>query len=211
MIVPLASRTSAPFRQTDPLCSRSVLECEDASVLNSMSCTRLGGLAATFMVLLLGACGGSGDDAGSGGTVVAAVVGSDIDVAVAAEGALPAVSPSTARLSLENGRTLEFSIECELAPQMIESTEVLYLVTSPDTPSIIVRQEGEGGRGEGSASIRVEDADSKAIWESGSIYVNSGGSAALSRDGDTIIGVGGFFADADFGSAPVLGTLTAQC
>lgn len=139
------------------------------------------------------------------------VVGGALSEAEAAEAALPPVPDSSARLSLANGDVLRFSITCVLRPQIVESFEIQYSATSSETPAISIRQDGETGRSSGAASIRVEDADSKALWEAGTVYVNSGGTAALSLDGTTITGVGGFFQSGDFGAAPINGTLTARC
>lgn len=168
-------------------------------------------MVAMAAIGVLGACGGSDDAPPTAEDNVASAVGGDIAVAIATEAELPPVAASSARLTLDNGERLEFEIECQLETQSIESFEVLFLAESTGSPSLTIRQDGEGQRGNGAAFIRVEDADAKAIWESGSIYVNSGGSAALSLDGTTITGIGGFFPAARFDAKPVVGTLTAQC
>ncbi len=64
-------------------------------------------------------------------------------------------------------------------------------------------QQGDGGRESAMASISVKGADSKSVWEASSLYVNSGGTAALSLSDSVITGVGGFFPAADYDETPI--------
>lgn len=171
----------------------------------------LGSIAGIAVIGLLGACGASDGPEPADQTPVVTPVGGDISAAIAAEAELPPVRESSARLTLANGEVLEFQIECDLTTQLIDSFEVLFLAHSTGSPTLKIRQDGDGGRGSQTAFIRVEDADAQAVWESASLYVNSGGTAALSLDGTTITGVGGFFPAADFEAEPIVGTLTAEC
>jgi hypothetical protein len=187
------------------------------------------GIALVAVIGLLSACGGSDDaapvdePASEATTAESSVEASEVGDAAESSDAEPASEPeaappaapsgdANATLSLDNGESFEFSVICNLEPQVIGESEILFTATSFDDPAIDMTQFGEGPVFVADlASISVYDASFETLWEAESTYDPFGGPTELSLDGSTITGSGAFFPGGDIALAPVNGTVVANC
>jgi hypothetical protein len=186
------------------------------------------GMALAAIIGLLSACGGS-DDAAPAAEPASETTPSDSadepsEIGDAAESseAAPASEPEAAppaapagggvaTLSLANGEVLEFSVLCNLEPQIAAGSEILFTATSFDDPAIDITQFGDEGPVVDIASVDVYDASYETLWGARSDFEPLGGGLELSLDGSTITGTGMFFPAGDIEGTAVAGTVVANC
>ena len=187
------------------------------------------------LVLVVSACSSSSSDSGESATdaesptsSAAAVDSASTDTAApgatttaAAASTPPSSGGATATVTLENGEVYTFSILCNLEPQEVAGSEILFTAVSNDTPlGFDVTQFGKvgaetGGVLEDIGSITIWDsATYDDVWVAGTVLSQLDGSEfVLALDGSTITGSAMFVEGGDIENldSAVRGELIAEC
>ncbi len=123
-----------------------------------------------------------------------------------------AADGAEATLTLENGETFTFNILCSVEPQIAAGQEILFSVTSYDTPYHFDATQFGADSLNGAASVTVYEGEDPfdTVWTSGTLY---GSELELAIDGRTVTGHGIFHPSEDeiLTGEGVAGELVANC
>lgn len=172
----------------------------------------------TFLTLvlplaLLGAACGDDDDDGVAASAPDDAEPADGDEASGdageAAGSSSGGGDGTATLTLANGEELEFSIRCNLEPQVSADQEILFTITSYDEPyGFDATRFGEDAVMPDLTSIEVYDSETyEVVWQASSIIDDTD----LVLEGTTVTGSGVFYEGEEVFGDGVQGELHATC
>lgn len=134
----------------------------------------------------------------------------DSDYPVAGSGAQAPSASSTATVTLENGEAFEFSIRCELEPQVGGDVEILFSLVSYDEPLKLNVTQFAADSFNGVAGISISDSTTfELVWEATAVL--GAGEVELTLDGNTVMGSGMFLEGVDSSGPGVRGELVANC